>query len=109
MAKKIKSSKKRPSEKLVAGARDVVLAAYDTAASLLTAKERLDLIASLREDLDLRQSAIEYARDESAQRLIAKGDFGKLRKSDFGKLRIRQEGDRTVITLAGIHTTERSS
>lgn len=63
MAKKIKPAKKRPSEKLVAGARDFVLDAYETAAGLLTAQERLDLIATLREDLDLRQSAIEYAAE----------------------------------------------
>lgn len=61
MAKKIKPAKRRPSEKLVAGGRDYVLDAYDTAAGLLTERERLDLIATLREDLDLRQSEIEYA------------------------------------------------
>ena len=60
MPKKIKPAK-RPSAKLVAGARDYVLDAYDTAAGLLTTKERLELIATLREDLDLRQSEIEYA------------------------------------------------
>ena len=54
MPKKIKPSK-RPSAKLVAGARDYVLAAYDTAAGLLTAGEQLDLIEALREDLNLRQ------------------------------------------------------
>ncbi len=63
MTKKIKPAKKRPSEKLVAGARDYVLDAYDTAAGLLTEKERLDLIATLREDLDLRQSEITYAAE----------------------------------------------
>ena len=60
MPKKIKPAK-RPSAKLVAGARDYVLDAYDTAAGLLIQRERLDLIATLREDLDLRQSEIEYA------------------------------------------------
>ena len=60
MAKKIKPAK-RPSAKLVAGARDYVLDAYDESAELLTEREQLDLIATLREDLDLRQSEIEYA------------------------------------------------
>ena len=63
MAKKIKPATrtKALSAKLVAGARDYVLDAYDTAAGLLIQRERLDLIATLREDLDLRQSEIEYA------------------------------------------------
>ena len=63
MPKKIKPAArtKALSEKLVAGARDYVLDAYDTAAGLLLQRERLDLIATLREDLDLRQSEIEYA------------------------------------------------
>lgn len=60
---KIKSAKKRPSAKLVAGARDYVLDAYEEAADLLTEKERLDLIADLRNDLDLFQSEIEYAAE----------------------------------------------
>ena len=63
MSKKIKPAKRRPSDKLVAGARDYVLDAYDTAAGLLTESEQLDLIATLREDLDLRQSEIEYAAE----------------------------------------------
>ena len=77
-----KPAKRRPSAKLVAGARDYVLDAYiayavlyDTAAGLLTARERLDLIATLREDLDLRQSEIEYAiearRRQRAPRKVA--------------------------------------
>ena len=67
---KIKPSKKRPSEKLVASARDYVLDAYDTAAGILTIKERLDLIETLREDLDLRQSDAQYEADakKSARR-----------------------------------------
>jgi hypothetical protein len=59
MPKKIKPTK-RPSEKLVADARDYVLDAYEESAELLTERERLDLIVALREDLDLRQSEIEY-------------------------------------------------
>jgi hypothetical protein len=103
MARKIKPAK-RPSAKLVAGARDYVLDAYDTAAGILTAKERLDLIASLREDLDLRQSEIEYAKEA---RTRSKG-APRIKRGDLGKLRIRQKGDRTVITLAGIHQETRS-
>ena len=61
MPKKIKPTKQRPSEKLVAGARDYVLDAYDESAELLTEREQLSLIATLREDLDLRPSEIEYA------------------------------------------------
>ena len=63
MAKKIKPATrtKAVSTKLVASARDYVLDAYDTAAGLLIQRERLDLIATLREDLDLRQSEIAYA------------------------------------------------
>ena len=61
MPKKIKPAKRRPREKLVAGVRDYVLDAYDESAELLTERERLDLIATLRDDLDLRQSEIEYA------------------------------------------------
>ena len=60
MAKKIKPAK-RPSEKLVAGARDHVLDAYEEAEELLTEREKLDLIATLRNDLDMKQSEIEYA------------------------------------------------
>ena len=63
MTKKIKPAKHRPSEKLVANVRDYVLDVYDTAVGLLTKQERLDLIAALREDLDLRQSEIEYAAE----------------------------------------------
>jgi hypothetical protein len=51
----IKPATKRHSKKLVAAARDFVLDAYDTAASLLSSRETDDLIAQLREDLDLRQ------------------------------------------------------
>lgn len=61
LAKKIKPAKRRPSEKLVAAARDYILDAYDLAAALLTESEREDLIATLREDLDLRQSEIAHA------------------------------------------------
>lgn len=63
MSKKIKPAKRRPSEKLVEAARDYVLDAYDVCVALLTTRERLDLIASLREDLDLRQSDYEYVRE----------------------------------------------
>ena len=66
MAKKIKPAK-RPSEKLVAGARDHVLDAYEEAEALLTKREKLDLIATLRNDLDMKQSEIEYA-DEARRR-----------------------------------------
>ena len=103
MAKKIKPSKKRPSEKLVAGARDYVLDAYDTAAGILTTKECLALIETLREDLDLRQSEIEYAKEARQRNALP----ARIKRSDLGKLRIRQEGDRTVITLAGIHGAPR--
>ena len=72
MAKKIKPAKQRPSEKLVAGARDYVLDAYNTVAGLLTERERLDLIATLREDLDLRQSEIEYAIEERNRKRAAR-------------------------------------
>lgn len=61
MAKTIKPAKKRPSEKLVWSAREHVLDALDEAAELLTERERLDLIVALRDDLDLRQSDIQYA------------------------------------------------
>jgi hypothetical protein len=60
MPRKIKPAKKRDSPKLVEGARDFVLDAYDTVAGILTVKERLDLIETLREDLDLRQSDAKY-------------------------------------------------
>jgi len=66
MPKKIKPAK-RPSEKLVASARDYVLNAFDTAAVLLTEHECLGLIAGLREDLALRQYAIEWHGFEAAQ------------------------------------------
>ena len=66
MAKKIKPAK-RPSEKLVAGARDHVLDAYEEAEELLSKKEKLDLIATLRNDLDMKQSEIEYT-DEARRR-----------------------------------------
>jgi len=102
-AKKIKPAK-RPSAKLVAGARDYVLDAYDTAAGLLTTKERLDLIATLREDLDLRQSEIEYAKEARTR----SKDAPRIKSSNLGKLRIRQKGDRTVITLAGLHQETQS-
>lgn len=77
MTKKIKPTKRRPSgrgyrretsEKLVEGARNHVLDAYDEAVDLLTEKESLELIASLREDLDLRQSDIEYAIEARRRR-----------------------------------------
>jgi hypothetical protein len=58
--------KKRPSEKLVEDARDCVLDAYNEAADLLTEKERLDLIVTLREDLSVRQREIEYAAEARA-------------------------------------------
>jgi len=105
MAKKIKPAKKRPSEKLVAGARDYVLDAYDTAADLLTVKERLDLIATLREDLGLRQSEIEYAKEARRRDKAA----SRIKRSDLGKLKIRQQGEMTVITLAGVHREKRPS
>jgi CHASE3 domain sensor protein len=58
---KIKPAKRRSSEKLVEGARDHILDTYEEAEELLTERECLDLIKTLREDLDLRQSEIEYA------------------------------------------------
>jgi hypothetical protein len=61
MPKKIKPAKRRPSDKLVAGAREHVMDAYDESAELLTDREQLALIATLREDLDLYQSDIESA------------------------------------------------
>lgn len=81
-AKGIKPSKKRPSAKLVEGARDFVLDAFDVAASILTKKEGLALIATLRDDLDMYQSQIDQKP---------------------GELRVRHRGDRTIITFAGVH------
>jgi hypothetical protein len=63
MSQKIKPSRQRPREKLIEGARDNILDAYEEAAEPLTNRETLDLIATLREDLDLRQSEIEYAAE----------------------------------------------
>src|SRR5665811_610990 len=62
MAKKIKPAKRHPRAKLVAVARDYVLSAYDTAAELLNAQSRRDLIEVLGEDLDLRKSEISHKR-----------------------------------------------
>jgi hypothetical protein len=91
MPKKIKPAKKRDSAKLVEGARDFVLDAYDTAASLLTKKEKFALIASLGVDLATYRSEIEYA------------DACRPARQKPGELRIRNQGDRTIITLVGIH------
>jgi hypothetical protein len=80
--KKFKPAKKDGRARLVAAARDFVLDAYDTAVGLLTRKEKLALIATLRDDLDLRQSEITQKP---------------------GELCVRNQGDRTIITLAGVH------
>ena len=69
MPKKIKPAK-RPGAKLVEGARDYVLNAYDTATGLLTKREQLDLITVLREDLDLRQSML-YAKGRMQLKIAA--------------------------------------
>ena len=88
-AKGVKPSKKRPSAKLVEGARDFVLDAFDAATSILTKKEGLALIATLRDDLDMYQSQIQQAGTPSRQKP--------------GELWVRHKGDRTIITLAGVH------
>lgn len=99
MAKKIKTAKKRPSAKLVEAARDHVLDAYDEAAELLTTKEQLDLITDLRNDLDLRQSEIEETAEARRRKALPRPKLDKP-----GLLRIRNQGDRTVITLTGVHS-----
>ena len=87
----IKPAKKRPSAKLVEGARDFVLDAFDAAARILTKKEKRALIATLRDDLDMYQSQVGYARG------------GTPEDPKPGQLWVRHVGDRTVITLAGVH------
>jgi hypothetical protein len=70
--------------KLIEGARDNILDAYEEAVEPLTNRETLDLIATLREDLDLRQSEIEYAAEakrRKRQNAKAKRQEGAGRKA----------------------------
>lgn len=60
MAKKIKPAR-RPSKKLIEAARDYVLHAFDQATDLLTDRERMAFIVTLREDLNLHQSQLHCA------------------------------------------------
>jgi hypothetical protein len=68
MVKKIKTERRDAPKrlvtarhKLVAAARDYVLAAFDLAADQLTDQERVVLLLILREDIDLRRSEISRA------------------------------------------------